>query len=587
MKFASRLLALLMCGALSSCGGGVGETSALPPPRLPPAGPLKPSVMAVGVKRISLEWQAATGASHYIVSGRFSAAAPFQPLSGELVDTTFIVNLALHLLDKKNISLRVEACNSAGCVHEDVHGLELSLDAAIGRTAPGNQGSADMFGEAIASSGDGSIVVVGATGEAGDGHGDAPNNHAPGAGAVYAFSLQDGQLKQSAYLKAPDAGAGGAFGQSVALSVDGKTLVVGAPGAPDNDNPGLTLAGAAYVFTRANGQWKLDHRLKPATPRPQGGFGYTVAISSDGTRIAVGAARLASSTRGGVAIYDLVDGETPDRVWQRGLELEAIKDNDGFGGSGLALSADGRTLAVGAEFDGKAGAAHIFGLQGHSIHSLLAQLQAFLSPPPSMPDEIWSGTDDRFGAALALSAAGDVLAVGAPWDWRSLDGQVYPELPVASGGMRWIGAVHVYQRNAGHWTRQAYIKPAGFLTTGDGTTGFEGEFGRAVSLSADGTRLAVGHPGDSGTTGGVLPAPGPDSPDTQESGAVQMYRRTSTTWELQSVVKAPVPRFARLGSALALSADQSSLCVGAPVESTSSAATPPVTYPFAGWLYLF
>lgn len=590
MKMWVRLSSLLVCSALWACGGGNTES-----PAPLPAGPMKLAASAVGAKALRLEWQSAQGASHYNISQRLTSNGAFQPIATKLVATSFDVSVELHGLDWASLAFRVEACNETGCIQEDLQALEPRLLAMIGRATAANPGSADSFGAAVATSLDGTTFAIGSPGEDGDGQGDAPNGSAPEAGAVYVFTRELGQLRQSAYVKAPYAHAGDSFGHSLALSADGKTLVIGAPSASDDVDGSLAFTGATYVFIRVEGQWIFDARLKPSTPRFQGRFGERVAISAKGDRVVVGAARLDSSTKGGVVVYDLADGEVlAERTWHRGLELGATTNSDGFGMSGLALSADGKTLAVGAEFDGKSGAAHVYQLLGHSIHALLALPQGMLTAPPSVPDSDDPAAEDRFGASLSLSGAGDVLAVGAPWDWRSVNGGVYPDVysgdpNVGIGRMRWIGAVHVYRRGGdSSWAREAFIKPAGFLTNGDGTQAFEGEFGRAVSLSADGSLLAIGHPGESGMTGGVLTGPGVDDINFRGAGAVQLYERSTATWNLKSFVKANKPRGgAEFGSALALSLDRSSLVVGAPNEELTDDTLALKAYPLAGAAYLY
>ena len=83
--------------------------------------------------------------------------------------------------------------------------------------------------------------------------------------------------------------AGDKFGQSVSISSDGNTLVVGAPHARTNAD-----GGAAYVFRKPNLGWGgcitvgcSDYvaKLTPSSGSP--GFGEAVAISGDGNTIAV------------------------------------------------------------------------------------------------------------------------------------------------------------------------------------------------------------------------------------------------------------------------------------------------------------
>jgi trimeric autotransporter adhesin len=100
-----------------------------------------------------------------------------------------------------------------------------------------NTGIGDGFGEAVALSGDGLTLAVGATGEDSEStniNGAEDDDLLPQAGAVYVFVRSNDEWQQQAYVKASDtsvlAGSeGDRFGSSLALSVDGSILAVGAP----------------------------------------------------------------------------------------------------------------------------------------------------------------------------------------------------------------------------------------------------------------------------------------------------------------------------------------------------------------------
>src|SRR6266568_491754 len=91
-----------------------------------------------------------------------------------------------------------------------------------------NTGAADEFGFAVALSSDGNTLVVGAPGEASAGA--ETDNSAPSARAVYVYTRSGATWTQQAYIKASNAEAGDQFGISVALSSNGNTLAVGAIG---------------------------------------------------------------------------------------------------------------------------------------------------------------------------------------------------------------------------------------------------------------------------------------------------------------------------------------------------------------------
>jgi hypothetical protein len=175
--------------------------------------------------------------------------------------------------------------------------------------------ASDAFGYHIALSGDGSTLAVGATGEDGAAigvGGDQADNSASGAGAVYVFTRAGSGWSQEAYVKASNSATGQAFGSSVALSADGSTLAVGAMSEDssatgiggDQANTAAVDSGAVYVFTRA-GTWSQRAYVKASNTKASNWFGYSVAVSGDGSTLAVGAYLEASASTG-------IDGNQAD-----------------------------------------------------------------------------------------------------------------------------------------------------------------------------------------------------------------------------------------------------------------------------------
>jgi hypothetical protein len=123
-----------------------------------------------------------------------------------------------------------------------------------------NSGANDWFGSRSALSGDGNTAALGASLEDSSGRGvDGKQNDdsASESGAVYLFRRSGTTWSQQHYVKSANADAYDEFGGSVALSRDGRTLVVTAHG---EDGPsqgvggnqadnGAKEAGAAYVFS--------------------------------------------------------------------------------------------------------------------------------------------------------------------------------------------------------------------------------------------------------------------------------------------------------------------------------------------------
>ena len=149
--------------------------------------------------------------------------------------------------------------NSSGAAYVFVRtGTTWTQQAFIKSSNPARQ---DWFGVRIAISGDGNTVAVGAPNEdsASKGiNGKQDDNTAAEAGAVYYFTRTGTTWVQKAYVKASNTRAGDEFGSSLALSGDGRTLLVGARG-EDSGAKGLNGnqadssvrdAGAGYLFVR-------------------------------------------------------------------------------------------------------------------------------------------------------------------------------------------------------------------------------------------------------------------------------------------------------------------------------------------------
>ena len=134
----------------------------------------------------------------------------------------------------------------------------------------------DWFGYSIAMSADGGTIAVGAV--------YADVNGAADQGSVSVSTRSGGAWKLAKTLNGKDGKAGDLFGFSVSLSADGGTLAVGATGADAGDN---VDQGNVSVFTREGG-WALQATLTSATPSAKANFGTSVSLSSDGNTLAVG-----------------------------------------------------------------------------------------------------------------------------------------------------------------------------------------------------------------------------------------------------------------------------------------------------------
>jgi len=203
-----------------------------------------------------------------------------------------------------------------------------------GAVVAANQGSS------VALSADGSTAIVG---------GPVDNLFA-GAAWLYTGS-GGGWSQQGAKLVGSGAAGNASQGNSVALSADGSTAVVG--GYSDNSS-----AGAAWVFTGSAGVWSQQGTKLVAADAMSPAFqGYSVSVSADGNTAVVGGDR-DDSYAGAAWVYTRSAG-----VWsQQGSKLIGTgAAGAAYQGASVSVSADGNTAVVGGFYDNNGvGAAWVF-----------------------------------------------------------------------------------------------------------------------------------------------------------------------------------------------------------------------------------
>lgn len=161
-----------------------------------------------------------------------------------------------------------------------------------------NPGPGDFFGVAIALSGDGNTVAVGAYHEdsAADGINSTEADTAPDAGAAYVFTPTAGVWTQQAYIKASNSDAGDVFGVSIALSNGGSYIdrwwlsedsnATGVGG--DGELNSELDSGAAYVFTRSGVTWSQQAYLKASNTGAGDHFGSWLSLSGVAATLGIG-----------------------------------------------------------------------------------------------------------------------------------------------------------------------------------------------------------------------------------------------------------------------------------------------------------
>ncbi len=457
---------------------------------------------------------------------------------------------------------------------------------SIAYIKPSNTAADLQFGSAMALSGDGNTLAVGAASEDGGAkgiNGNQADRSAVNAGAVYVYTRAASGWKQQAYLKASNTHKGYQFGNAVSLSDDGNTLAVGSTGEASSDtgvngnqaDTSMDEAGAVYIFTRSGATWSQLAYVKASntgTPDVGNQFGYSVALSGDGNNLAVGSTSEPSAANG--INGDQKNTSAPDsgaayvftRSGSRWTQQAYVKPwnttvRGQLFGYSIGLSLDGSTMAVGA-FDeqGGRGALYIFNRVG-GAWSQQTRLQGSNEE-----------AQDSIGCALAISGDGNTVVGGAFDEDAILSGVIgrhdgeHDEASDASAG-----TAYVFVRKDGHWSQEAILKAF--------NTRINDQFGWALAMSHDGNTIAVGsHLEDSGAKG--INGDQADA-SAEDSGAVYIYTRTGGEWEyangVRSVwrpaayVKASNPQpSAEFGISAALSGDGKVLAVGAFKEKSGA-----------------
>jgi trimeric autotransporter adhesin len=426
-------------------------------------------------------------------------------------------------------------------------------------------------------------------------------------GAVYVFTRSSSEWTQEAYVKPlyslihRDLKEGLRFGESISLSGDGKTLAVGTTSdrlglsdivnfhnssfssnpsdiecyeyypsssassvsssstssssssissvssSSSSDFPGGAESGAVYIYVKtADKGWKEESYLKASNAEPSDAFGTSIALSTDGNTIAVGAIGEDSNAIG-------VNGDQANNTCYYLNE------------SGYVIEPECKEASKNRIRDViNNGATYVF----KRSNQMWIQ-EAYLKPSSSFIDTF-------FGSSVDLSGDGNMLVVGAPGDASkstSINGETTQEIDYAN-----TGATYVFIRSGTEWSQEATLKPStlthhdgiSLLSRNDGTQYIKvqggGQFGGNVSLSQDGKTLAVGSFRESSNAKGINGDQGDAS--AARSGAVFVFKRNNTVWTQQSYVKASnTDSDDRFGVNVDLSADGQTMAVSAHREA--------------------
>lgn len=302
----------------------------------------------------------------------------------------------------------------------------------------------EFSGCAVALSGDGTRIVVGALG-------NSEIEFRSGYVRVFDWDGTGWTKIGSSIYGAQDQGF---LGTAVAISADGGRIAVGENNHDGNGNG----SGRVLLYDWDGEDWV---QVGDAIPGETSGdrSGNAISLSADGSRVAVAAlyGDGESAGRGNVRIFEL-DGN----IWRRqGYRIEGQSFGRAFGRS-VDLSADGNRVVIGAP-------------SSNSADTYPGYVQVFE----------WNGFSwDKMG----LTIHGEILGSDCGWE-VAIDGdgdRIIIGSPGHNTEVEWGGAARMFEWNGDDWEQ-----------LGDQIEGQEYYYamGQEVDISYDGNRIIVGATG--------------------------------------------------------------------------------------------
>ena len=354
-------------------------------------------------------------------------------------------------------------------------------------------GTNEKVGHSVSISADGTIVAVGAPYNMGT----SQSTH-KGVTRVYKYNGTTWSQLGS------DISGNGTLeyhGASVSLSADGTTVAVGAY--LSNGNRGVVRV---YKYNALTNKWSQMVSDLTGTGTVGEEFGRRLSLSADGTILAVRSAYM-------FRVYKY-DGSQWNNFGSDVVSSENISD--------VSLSSDGTTIAIGMIMvNQKRGLTRIY------------KYDAATNAWPQLGSNI-SGNiiDEQTGFSVSLSSNGTIVAVGAPF----------------ANDSRGITRVYKYNATTNTWPQ------LGTNLFGDNI--FYEQSGSSVSLSADGTIVAVG-----GYEYNVY------------KGVTRLYKHDGNSWNQIGLNIFGDGTVESSGHSVSLSADGTSVAVGAPDSKSNKGVT--------------
>ncbi len=378
------------------------------------------------------------------------------------------------------------------------------------------EGIGDKSGESVSLSADGSVVAIGATGNDDNGN-DSGHvrvfqtgistppliNNSSGyySGDSSTFSITENSTAIHAFTSNKNVtwSLSGGADQDL-FNIDSDTGALTFRAAPDFENPTDSDNNNSYIVTVRATDLADNTSDQTVTTNVLYNWaqigdningeaaddfsGSSVSLSADGSVVAIGAfGNDGNGQRSGHVRIFFNDNGSWTQIGED-INGEASGDRSGEGES-VRLSADGSVVAIGASFNGDNGNSngHVRLYKNDNVNNTWTQIGEDINGEATL---------DYSGRHISLSADGSVVAIGAFGN---------------DGNGERSGHVRIYKNIDNAWTQVG--------TDIDGEAAFDTS-GSSVSLSADGSIVAIGASGNDG--------------NGDSSGHVRIYKNINNTW---------------------------------------------------------
>ena len=355
------------------------------------------------------------------------------------------------------------------------------------------------------------------------------------------------------------------FGYYVSIDSTGTRIAIGSNGSTD----GYSGMGAVYIYSRSGSTWSLERTIKIyselgyntmnsyGSARADVWFGRSVELTSDGSRVVIGAPLFGTNTVGAAFVYSR-SGTT----WTYEAMLYNAASSNSCYGHGIAINDAGdRVLVGGPNYLTNSGNVNYWTRSGTTWTR-----QTSLNNPGG------SGSPEYYGQGLAISGDGTRVIVGGPGGSRisiftlgttsgslefNTSGGGYNDqlgyfVDINTDGSVAVAGGYAYNSNAG-WVKVYRRSGTTWSTTTvtPSNASSDSYFGRGVSLSSDGNMLVVG-------------AMNADRSIYANTGTVYIFTWNGSSWVQSSEFQASDINASNIyyGRVVAVSNDKSRLVVG-------------------------